>query len=41
MVAESLLSETYFGSTISQYAVFFAVLTVGAVVGRAFSFVLE
>ena len=41
MAAESLLSETYFGSTVFQYGVFFGVLTVGALVGRALSFVIE
>jgi len=41
MAVESLLSETYFGSTVFQYGVFFGVLTVGALVGRALSFVIE
>lgn len=41
MVLDSLLSETYGGSTIAQYVVFFAVLTVGAVVGQALSFLIE
>lgn len=31
-------SETYFGSTISQYLLFFGVLAVGALVGRSLSF---
>jgi MscS family membrane protein len=41
MVVDALLSETYGGSTIAQYALFFGILTVGAVVGRAASFLLE
>jgi MscS family membrane protein len=35
------LAETYGGSTIDEYVLFFAILTVGAVVGRAASFLLE
>ncbi|OYR41688.1 hypothetical protein DJ82_04585 [Halorubrum sp. Ib24] len=38
MPVVSLLSETYFGSTIQQYFLFFAVLCLGAVVGRSLSF---
>lgn len=41
MVLESLLSDTYGGSTIAQYVLFFVILTVGAVVGRALSFLIE
>jgi MscS family membrane protein len=41
MVVDTLLSETYGGSTVAQYVIFFAILTVGAVVGRAWSFILE
>ncbi|MEF8782588.1 MAG: mechanosensitive ion channel family protein [Haloarculaceae archaeon] len=38
MVVDQLLSETYFGSTISQYLLFFAILSVGAVLGRSLGF---
>ncbi len=38
MVAESILSETYFGSTIPQYILFFGILTLGAVVGRTLGY---
>ncbi len=38
MVAESFLTATYFGSTLFQYLLFFAVVTVGAVLGRSLSF---
>ena len=38
MVDGSLLSETYFGSTILQYLLFFLVLGIGAVLGRSLSF---
>lgn len=38
MPVESLLSETYFGSTIPQYLLFFAILAVGAVIGRTLSY---
>ncbi|MEF8825030.1 MAG: mechanosensitive ion channel family protein [Halapricum sp.] len=38
MGAESILSETYFGSTILQYILFFGIVAVGAVVGRALGF---
>ena len=38
MPAVSLLSETYFGSTIPQYLLFFVVLGTGAVIGRSLSF---
>jgi len=39
MVVDSLLTETYLGSTIPQYVLFFLVVTVGAVLGRSLSFV--
>lgn len=38
MAAESVLSETYFGSTMFQYVLFFAVVTLGAVLGRSLRF---
>jgi MscS family membrane protein len=38
MPAESLVSETYFGSTIPQYLLFFAIVAVGALVGRSLSY---
>lgn len=38
MATGSLLSETYLGSTIPQYLLFFAVLCVGALVGRSLTF---
>lgn len=38
MSVHSLLSETYFGSTVPQYLLFFGIVTVGAVVGRSLSF---
>lgn len=38
MVANSLFSETYFGSTIPEYFLFFFVLLIGAVFGRSISF---
>jgi len=38
MVLESLLSETYFGSTIPQYLLFFAILCTGAVFGKSLRF---
>jgi len=41
MVVDALLSESYGGSTVAQYVIFFAILTAGAVVGRAASFLLE
>ncbi len=41
MQLDLLLGETYGGSTIAQYLLFFGILTVGAVVGRALSFLLE
>lgn len=33
-----VLSDTYFGSTVLQYVLFFAVVTAGAVLGRSLSF---
>ena len=39
MVVDSLLSETYFGSTVPQYLLFFVALGAGAVLGRSLSFV--
>ena len=41
MAVESLTETTYFGSSLLQYITFFAILTVGAVVGRALSFLYE
>jgi MscS family membrane protein len=41
MVVDALVSQTYGGSTIAQYVLFFVILTFGAVVGRAWSFILE
>ena len=38
MTIGPLLSETYFGSTVLQYLTFFAVVAVGAVIGRSLSF---
>lgn len=38
MVVDQLLSETYFGSTVPQYLLFFIVVGVGAVLGRSLSF---
>ncbi len=38
MAFEWLFSETYLGSTIAQYLLFFAVVTVGAVAGRSLGF---
>ncbi len=38
MVLESVISETYFGSTVPQYLLFFAVLCVGAILGRSLRF---
>lgn len=39
MPVEPILSETYFGSTLFQYVLFFTVLAVGALLGRSLSFV--
>jgi MscS family membrane protein len=39
MAGESLLSETYLGSTIPQYVLFFAIVCLGAVLGRSLSFI--
>lgn len=41
MVVDSLYSVTYGGSTVAQYVLFFGILTVGAIVGRALSFLIE
>lgn len=41
MPVESALSETYLGSTIPQYLLFFAILGVGAVLGRSLSFLYK
>ena len=41
MQVESLSEVIYFGSTLLEYVTFFAILTVGAVVGRALSFAYE
>lgn len=41
MTLDSLLTETYFGSTISQYLLFFVVLSAGAVLGRSIGFIYE
>ncbi|MEF8840187.1 MAG: mechanosensitive ion channel family protein [Haloarculaceae archaeon] len=41
MPVESILSETYLGSTIPQYLLFFAILAVGAVLGRSLSFLYK
>lgn len=41
MVDTSLLSETYFGSSLQQYVLFFVILAVGAVVGRSLGFFYE
>ena len=38
MVIDAILSETYFGSTIPQYLLFFLVLGAGALLGRSLSF---
>jgi MscS family membrane protein len=38
MVVESIVSETYFGSTIPQYLLFFAILGTGALLGRTLSY---
>ncbi len=38
MQIDPVLSETYFGSTVPQYLLFFAVLGAGAVVGRSLSY---
>lgn len=41
MTVDSILSETYLGSTILQYLLFFVILSVGAVLGRALGFLYE
>ncbi|PSP34343.1 hypothetical protein BRC63_09305 [Halobacteriales archaeon QH_10_70_21] len=41
MVVESVISESYAGSTIPQYVLFFGILALGAIVGRILSFLLE
>lgn len=41
MAVEPVLSETYFGSTVSQYLLFFAILAVGAVLGRSLGFTYQ
>jgi MscS family membrane protein len=41
MQLDPVLSETYFGSTVPQYLLFFAVLGVGAVVGRSLGFLYK
>ncbi|PSP48601.1 hypothetical protein BRC75_06335 [Halobacteriales archaeon QH_7_69_31] len=41
MALDPLVSETFAGSTIGQYVLFFGILTVGALVGRSASFLLE
>lgn len=38
MISESLVSRTYFGSTIPEYLLFFSVLLLGALLGRSLSF---
>jgi len=38
MSTASILTETYFGSTILQYLLFFAIISVGSVVGRSMGF---
>jgi MscS family membrane protein len=38
MIETTLLSETYFGSTIPQYTLFFLVVGLGSVIGRSLSF---
>lgn len=38
MTVESVLSETYLGSTVPQYLLFFAILCAGAVLGRSLSY---
>ena len=38
MAAASILSEPYFGSTIPQYLLFFAVVAIGAIVGRTLGY---
>ncbi|PSQ11337.1 hypothetical protein BRC93_05945 [Halobacteriales archaeon QS_5_70_15] len=39
MPVDSLISETYLGSTIPQYLLFFGILGVGAVLGRSLGYV--
>jgi len=39
MAIDALVSDTYLGSTIPQYLLFFALLSVGAAVGRSLSYV--
>jgi len=41
MAVESLVSESYLGSTIPQYLLFFAAVAAGAVVGRSLTYVYE
>lgn len=41
MAFESLLSETYFGSTIPEYLLFFGIVGVGALLGRALSYLYK
>jgi len=41
MPVESLLSETYLGSTVPQYLLFFVIVGVGAVLGRSLSFLYK
>jgi MscS family membrane protein len=41
MVVESVISESYAGSTIPQYVLFFGILALGAIAGRILSFLLE
>ena len=41
MPVESMLSETYLGSTIPQYLLFFTILGAGAVLGRSLGYVYQ
>ncbi|MEF8813521.1 MAG: mechanosensitive ion channel family protein [Halovenus sp.] len=41
MVLESLLSETYFGSTVPQYLLFFVILSIGAILGKSLRFLYK
>lgn len=41
MAVHSILAETYFGSTIAEYLLFFAILGAGAVLGRVLRYVYQ
>lgn len=41
MSVHSLFTETYFGSTLTQYVLFFTILLLGAILGRSIGFIYD